>query len=453
MKKVINLKPHKSKIYRHAKNIVELLHSKGEKAFIVGGSVRDTLLGIEPKEYDITTSATPDEVCSYFQNTVEVGASFGVIIVLIDGLKFEVATFRKEENYSDGRHPDKVQYSGEESEDVTRRDFTINGMLYDPISEQVIDYVDGLSDIEKKVVKTIGDPYNRFKEDKLRMMRAIRFSSRLDYEIDKATKNALKQLAKEIVQVSSERIRDELISIITQKNPGKGLSMLSDYGLLKHILPDVEIMKGVAQPPQFHPEGDVFVHTCLVLDKMFKNCSGQVGAELALASLLHDVGKPPTYTVADRIRFNGHDRIGASMSKKICRKLKLSNKQIERIASLIREHLKFKDVFQMRDSTFKRFVAMDFFDDHMALHLADCQASHGMMGAYEFTKNKLSEFSEEQIKPIPLIKGSDLIMLGFKPGPIFSEILNSVEEMQLEGNLTEKNQAIDFVKANFSLTE
>ena len=451
MKKIISFKPHKSKIYKHAKNIVELLRSKGKKAFIVGGSVRDGLLGIEPKEYDITTSATPDEVCSYFQNTVEVGASFGVIIVLIDGIKFEIATFRKEENYSDGRHPDKVQYSREESEDVTRRDFTINGMLYDPIEEQVIDYVEGLSDLEKKVVKTIGDPYSRFNEDKLRMMRAVRFSSRLGYKIDKPTQNALKQLTDQIVQVSAERIRDELVSIITQENPGKGLSMLSDYGLLKHILPDVEIMKGVQQPPQFHPEGDVFVHTCLVLDKMFNNSIGKVSAELALAGLLHDVGKPPTYTVADRIRFNGHDRVGASMSKGICRKLKLSNKQIERIVSLVREHLKFKDVFNMKNSTFKRFVAMDYFDDHMALHLADCQASHGMMGAYEFVKNKLSELTTEEIKPVLLIKGSDLIELGYKPGPIFSEILNSVEEMQLEGNLTEKNQALDYVREKFPL--
>jgi poly(A) polymerase len=415
MKKVFSLKPHKSIIYKHAKQIVELLNTKGKKAFIVGGSVRDALLGLEPKEYDITTSATPDEVCSYFQNTVEVGASFGVIIVLIGGIKFEVATFRKEENYSDGRHPDKVQYSGEESEDVLRRDFTINGMLYDPISEEVIDYVGGLSDLEHKIVRTIGDPYYRFNEDKLRMMRAIRFSSRLGYEIDKSAKNALKHLASQIVQVSPERIRDELVSIITQKNPGRGLSMLSDFGLLKHILPDVETMKGVQQPPQFHPEGDVFVHTCLVIDKIFNNSDGLVSAELALGGLLHDVGKPPTYSVTDRIRF--------------------------------------KDVFQMRDSTFKRFVAMDYFDDHLALHLADCQASHGMMGAHEFIKNKLSEFSEEEIKPVPLLKGNDLLKLGFKPGPIFTEILNSVEEMQLEGNLTKKNQAIDFVKANFPLTE
>lgn len=453
MKKIISLKPNNSDIYNHAKQIVELLHSRGKKAFIVGGSVRDAVLGIEPEEYDITTSATPDEVSSYFQNTVQVGASFGVIIVLLDGLKFEVATFRKEEKYSDGRHPDNVEYSTEESEDVLRRDFTINGMLYDPISEQVIDYVGGLDDLGKKIVRTIGDPSNRFNEDKLRMIRAVRFSSRLDYEIDEPTKNALMQLAEQIMQVSAERIRDELISIITQKNPGKGLSMLSDFGLLKHILPEVESMKGVKQPPQFHPEGDVFVHTCLVLDKMYENSKGQAGAELALGGLLHDVGKPPTYTVTDRIRFNGHDRVGATMSKKICRKLKLSNKQIERIDSLVREHLRFKDVFQMRDSTFKRFVGMDYFDEHMALHLADCEASHGMTGAYEFIKNKLSEFTEEQIRPEPLIKGDDLIKLGFKPGPIFSEILNSVEEMQLEGNLVEKDQAIDFVKERFSLSE
>ena len=450
MKKVIKLKPDNSSLYIEAKKIVELLRSKGKKAFIVGGSVRDTLLGFEPKEYDITTSATPEEVCSYFKNTVEVGASFGVIIVLVDGVKFEVATFRKEESYSDGRHPDEVQYSTEESDDVIRRDFTINGLLYDPEKEQVIDYVDGLADLEKKVIRTIGDPVDRFREDKLRMMRAVRFSCRLDYEIDEPTDKALKEHAEAILEVSTERLRDELIAIITQNNPGKGLMALTNYGLLRHIMPEIEIMKGVEQPPQFHPEGDVFVHTCLVLDKMYENSDGNVSPELALSGLLHDVGKPPTFTVSDRIRFNGHDRVGAAMSKKICRKLKLSNKQIQRIESLVREHLKFKDVFNMRDSTFKRFVAMDYFDDHMALHKADCEASHGMMGAYEFIINKRSEFTEDQIKPEPLINGDDLIRLGFKPGPIFSKILNSVEEMQLEGNITNKDQAIDYVRDNYA---
>ncbi len=453
MKKVINLKPHKSKLYNEARKIVELLRSKGKKAFIVGGSVRDVLLGLEPKEYDITTSATPDEVCSYFKNTVEVGASFGVIIVLAGGQKFEVATFRKEESYSDGRHPDEVEYSAHEAEDVIRRDLTINGLLYDPVSEEVIDYVGGLADLEKKIIRTIGDPAERFSEDKIRMMRAVRFSCRLEYEIDRPTDDALKLKASEIVEVSTERVREELVSIITQNNPGRGLMSLSEYGLLNHILPDVEIMRGVEQPPQFHPEGDVFVHTCLVLDKLFANSDRNVSPELALAGLLHDVGKPPTYTVSDRIRFNGHDRVGAAMSKKICRKLKLSNKQTQRIVSLVREHLRFKDVFNMKSSTFKRFVGMDYFDDHMALHKADCEASHGMLAAYDFVQNKLSEFTEEEIKPEPLIKGDDLIRLGFKPGPIFSEILNSVEEMQLEGMIANKNQAIDYVRQNFTTAQ
>nr|NIT14657.1 CCA tRNA nucleotidyltransferase [Candidatus Dadabacteria bacterium] len=259
MKKVINLKPYKNRAFDEAKRIVELLRSKGKKAFIVGGSVRDTLLGKEPEEYDIATSATPEEVCSYFPNTVEVGASFGVIIVLVDGIKFEVATFRREESYSDGRHPDEVKYSAEESEDVLRRDFTINGLLYDPVSEQVIDYVEGTADLEKKVIRTIGHPLKRFTEDKLRMMRAVRFSCRLDYEIDKGTATALKEHAADIKHVSAERIRDELVSIITQKNPGSGLRTLSEYGLLEHILPEVDKMRDVEQPPQFHPEGDVFV--------------------------------------------------------------------------------------------------------------------------------------------------------------------------------------------------
>ena len=449
MKHVEKLKPFPSELLDFTREVVVELRKAGHKAFCVGGCARDTLLGIEPKEYDITTSATPEEVSEIFPHTVPIGVSFGVILVITGKYQFEVATFRKDQSYTDGRHPDKVIYSSEEQEDVRRRDFTINGMLYDPIEEEVIDYVDGIRDIKSKIVQTIGDPYERFNEDKLRMMRAIRFSSRYNFELNLDTFLAIEKLAADITQVSSERIRDEITKIITQSNPGHGLNMLSVSGLLKYILPDVEIMTGVEQPPEFHPEGDVFIHTCLVLDKLHKNQAGVVSPELAIGALLHDVGKPPTFSVSDRIRFNGHDKLGADMSKKICRELKFSNKQIEVIYALIRDHLKFKDVFNMKKSTLKRFIGMPHFEEHMALHLADCQASHGLTAAYDFVMEKYNDFEEEEIKPAPLISGRELIEMGYKPGPLFSDILNFVEEAQLEGEIMNTQEAIEAVLENY----
>lgn len=451
MKQVEKLKPFPSELLDFARELVLELRNAGHKAFCVGGCARDTLLGIEPKEYDITTSATPEEVSEIFPHTVPIGVSFGVILVITGKYQFEVATFRKDQYYSDGRHPDSVIYSSKEQEDVLRRDFTINGMLYDPVTEEVIDYVGGIEDLNKRIVQTIGDPYERFNEDKLRMMRAIRFSSRYNFELDPETFNAIQKLAPEITQVSRERIRDEITKIISQNNPGHGLKMLSASGLLKYILPDVEIMHGVEQPPEFHPEGDVFIHTCLVLDKLYENQGGTVSPELAMGALLHDVGKPPTFSISDRIRFNGHDKLGADMSKKICRDLKFSNKQIELIYELIRDHLKFKDVFKMKKSTLKRFIGMPHFEEHMALHLADCQASHGLTAAYEFVMEKFNEFEEEEIKPPPLMTGRDLIREGYKPGPLFSEILNFVEEAQLEGDITSTEEAREAVLEKYPI--
>jgi len=453
MKHVEKLKPFPSELLDFAIEVIVELRNAGHKAFCVGGCARDTLLGIEPKEYDITTSATPEEVSEIFPHTVPIGVSFGVILVIAGKYQFEVATFRKDQNYSDGRHPDKVIYSSEEQEDVLRRDFTINGMLYDPLAKEVIDYVDGLADINNKIVRTIGNPYERFNEDKLRMMRAIRFSSRYNFELDLDTFRAIEKLAADITQVSSERIRDEIIKIVSQSNPGHGLKMLSVSGLLKYILPDVEIMNGVEQPPEFHPEGDVFIHTCLVLDKLYENEDGIVSPELAIGALLHDVGKPPTFSVSDRIRFNGHDKLGAEMSKRICRELKFSNKQIEIIYALIRDHLKFKDVFNMKKSTLKRFIGMPHFEEHMSLHLADCQASHGLMAAYDFIIEKYNDFEDEEIKPAPLLSGNELIEMGYKPGPLFSEILNFIEEAQLEGDLNNAEDARKAVLETYPVDE
>lgn len=437
--------------FNSAKKIILTLQNQGHKAFFVGGCVRDALLKLEPKEFDIATSATPGEVQKIFNKTVPVGESFGVILVLDGELKFEVATFRKEEDYLDGRHPSYVEYSKNEQEDVIRRDFTINGLLYDPVNKKLLDYVGGEKDIKSGVIKTIGSPESRFLEDKLRMIRAVRFASRFDFKIDVETMESIKKLASEINQVSPERIRDEIIKISTQKNPGNGLKLLAEAGLLKHTIPDIEKMIGVEQPPEFHPEGDVFIHTCMVLDKLHETTGGDYSPELAIGALLHDVGKPPTFEKLDRIRFNGHDRVGAEMAEKICKELRFSNKQIQLISDLIRDHLKFKDVTKMRESTLKRFISKPHFDQHLKLHLADCLASHGIMEAYDFIKDKLEEFKNVEIRPLPLINGKDLIKIGYEPGPIFSEIISKVEEQQLEGLITNKEDAMDFVKREYKI--
>jgi len=451
MKKVIKIKPFESELFDIAKHLVTQLKNSGYKAFCVGGCTRDMLMNVPPREYDITTSATPEEVSNIFSHTIPVGVSFGVILVLIGHYRFEVATFRKDEGYSDSRHPDYVTYSTDEEEDVLRRDFTINGMLYDPIEEEAIDYAGGLDDIRDGIIRTIGVPLDRFSEDKLRLMRAVRFASRYGFAIEGDTYGALKELASRINLVSAERIKDELVKIITQRNPGDGLKMLRETGLLRYILPEVDIMHGVEQPPEFHPEGDVFKHTCLVLDKIYENTGGLASPELAMGGLLHDVGKPPTFSVSDRIRFNGHDKLGADMSREICRRLKFSNKQIELIYELVRDHLKFKDVFYMKKSTLKRFIGMPDFDEHMVLHLADCLASHGSTEAYDFVMKKFEELKDEEIKPEPLLGGRELIEMGYSPGPLFKEILNLVEEAQLEGEITSRSEALELVSRKYPI--
>ncbi len=438
------------KNFAGALQIVRTLGEKGHKAFFVGGCVRDALLGVECDEIDIATSATPEQVQKAFARTVAVGESFGVVLVMDGDMKFEVATFRRESGYGDGRHPERVNYTESAEEDVLRRDFTINGMLYDPASAELYDHVGGLSDLERGLVRTIGDPGRRFGEDRLRMMRAVRFATCLGFELDGAAISAIREEASRISVVSGERIREELVKILTRRNPGDGLKLLSSCGLLEHFLPEVECMHGVQQPPQFHPEGDVFEHTCLIMDTLYANTDGNYSEELAVAALLHDVGKPPTYRESDRIRFDGHDRVGAGMSETICRRLKFSRKQIKRISELILEHLKFKDVFNMRKSTLKRFLSLPYFEEHMQMHLADCMASHGKTDAYDFIREKMEEYGREEITPPPLLGGRDLIVLGYSPGPVFSEILGQVEELQLENRLSSKEEAIEFVLKNYS---
>ena len=437
------------KNFSGALEIIKTLVEKGHEAFFVGGCVRDALLGVECDEIDIATSATPEQIKRAFPKTVAVGESFGVVLVIKEDMKFEVATFRRESSYGDGRHPERVDYTKSPEEDVRRRDFTINGMLYDPLSGELFDYAGGLGDLERRLVRTIGDPRARFGEDRLRMMRAVRFASCLGFELDGAALSAIRDGAAAISVVSGERIREELVKILTRRNPGNGLRLLSSSGLLEHVLPEVERMRGVRQPPQFHPEGDVFEHTCLVMDMLHGNTGGRYSEELAVGALLHDVGKPPTYSESDRIRFNGHDRVGARMSEGICRKLRFSKKQIRRISELILEHLKFKDVFNMRKSTLKRFLSLPYFEEHMQMHLADCMASHGQTDAYDFIREKMEEYGREEIKPPPLLNGRDLIGLGYSPGPVFSKILGRVEELQLENGLSSREEAVEFVLRSY----
>ncbi|MGI9533811.1 MAG: CCA tRNA nucleotidyltransferase [Thermodesulfobacteriota bacterium] len=436
--------------YNSAKSIVKKLQDNGHRAFLVGGCVRDALLNLIPNEYDITTSASPKEVQNLFTRNVPIGESFGVILVLLDDLQFEVATFRQESEYKDGRHPSNVKYSSSEIDDVVRRDFTINGMLFDPIENKLYDHVGGEKDLSEGIIRTIGDPIERFGEDKLRMIRAVRFASRLSYKIEENTFNAVIDLGREIKNVSRERIRGEILKIITQKNPGNGIRLLYETKILEHILPEVSDMVGIEQPPEFHPEGDVFIHTCIVLDKLYEITDGFYSPELAMGALLHDIGKPPTFERADRIRFNGHDRVGADMAKGVCKNLRFSKKQTERITSLIREHLKFKDTLKMKESTLKRFLSIPYFDEHLTMHLADCLGSHGIRDVYDFLKNKLENFEEEELKPTPLINGNDLIKLGYQPGPLFSVILGKVEEQQLEGIIKNKDDALSFIRDNFN---
>jgi putative nucleotidyltransferase with HDIG domain len=398
--------------------------------------------GVEPHDIDIATDATPERLQQLFPKTIPVGAQFGVVLVLENDHQFEVATFRRDEAYVDGRRPSAVRF-GSAEEDAQRRDFTINGLFYDPMTEQVIDFVGGRADIERKIVRTIGEPQQRFSEDKLRLLRCVRFASNLGFEIEPATLAAVKEMAGQIHVVSAERIRDELIKIFTRPNAGRGLELLDETGLLKEILPEISAMKGVEQPPEFHPEGDVFLHTKLMLSSLPLNPS----VVLAFAVLLHDVGKPATFERApDRIRFNEHDRVGAEMAEKILRRLRFSNEQIEQIVLCVREHMRLQHVQEMRPAKLKRILARETFPVELELHRIDCEASHRNLDNYEFLKAKAAELPAEVVKPAPLLTGHDLLALGLKPGPMVGKILREVEELQLEERLKSREEALAHVR-------
>jgi len=415
--------------------------------------VRDLLLGTSPQDYDITTSAHPEQVMSLFPNTIAVGAQFGVVLVVVGAegnvesiTHVEVATYRSDVGYSDGRHPDAVRYSETAREDVQRRDFTINGLLLDPLSNEVIDYVGGRSDLERKIIRTIDDPRQRFGEDKLRMMRAVRFAARLNYEIEPGTMAAIRALAREIHQVSRERIRDELDKMLTEGHTRRCFELLDASGLLVEVLPEIGALKGVQQPPQYHPEGDVWIHTLLLLEGLEKGCS----KSLAWGVLLHDIGKAPTFRVApDRIRFDQHAEVGTRMAEEICRRLRFPNEITEQVSALVANHMRFGDVKKMKESTLKRFIRLPKFEEHLELHRLDCSASHRDLSLYEFVREKLENTPEEEIRPMPLITGRDLIEHGWKPGPQFRIVLQAVEDAQLEGVLHTREEAMSFVQTNF----
>jgi putative nucleotidyltransferase with HDIG domain len=513
-----------------ATSLVETLHAHGSTAYFVGGCVRDLVMGRAPKDVDIATNATPDEVEELFPNTVAVGEQFGVVIVILNGIHFEVATFRAEGGYSDGRHPDRVRYSNSPEEDARRRDFTLNALFYDPLKGELLDFHEGQRDIQRRIIRAIGNPQQRLQEDKLRMLRAVRFAVRFDSEIERETRRAIVATACDIKQVSPERLRDELTRILTEGHSYRGFQLLDEMGLLAILLPELIAMKGVEQPPEFHPEGDVWVHTLLLLKWMDETKQGlgacrqsavgsgplmandeetEKGREvtsqrpetrsqslgskgavthlltengpqtsdmgtpptahgplpptpwllnsgdyptpiLAWSALLHDIGKPGTYRLApDRIRFDGHVEVGARMARQIGRRFRMSNEEIEVIAELVLDHLKFKDVQKMRPSTLKRFVRREHFAEHLELHRLDCLSCHGNLEAYHFTRAYADALKPEEARPKPILTGNDLIDLGYTPGPEFKKILTALEDAQLENQITDRESALEYLQLRF----
>jgi len=424
--------------YNSAVKVVKALRNGGFEAFFAGGWVRDRVMGApSPSDIDIATSAAPSDIRRLFGRTVGVGEQFGVMIVLEGGTPFEVATFRADVGVGDGRHPENVVYTDAEN-DALRRDFTINGMFYDPIADKVIDYVGGRAGIEARIIKAIGDPKQRFREDYLRMLRAVRFAARFGFDIEEQTFKAIRENAHRIKAISAERVYAEMCKALAGPNPHKAVELLHDTGLLKHFLPEVENLRGVEQPAQFHPEGDVFVHTLKALSLLPENPS----PALAWATLLHDIGKPATKTFSDRIRFNNHNVVGAKMTIDVLKRLRAPNALIDAAAAMVENHMNFMNVGKMRLSTLKKFLSRETIRDELELHRADCLSSHGDLENYHFVKEKLSGFKAEQIKPKPFVTGKDLIDLGLKPGPAFGRILSDVYDLQLEEKVASREEAL-----------
>ena len=426
-----------------AVRIIRDLRAHGHQAYLVGGCVRDRLLGIPPKDYDVSTDAPSDTLLSYFPHSDHVGAHFGVVLVReAEGVEVEVATFRTEGGYSDGRRPDYVRFETDPKRDAERRDFTINGLMEDPVSGEILDFVGGRADLVNGVVRAIGDPHLRFEEDHLRMLRAVRFAARLGFSIDPATLAAIRSQAPAISRISAERVREELTRILTEGQARRGFELLDETNLLGHLLPEVKAFQGTEQPPEFHPEGDVWAHILLMLAQM-----GHPSSTLAWGVLLHDVGKPPTFRVAERIRFDGHAEVGAQMTSGIMERLRFSNDASEHVTSLVANHMRFKDVLQMRPSTLKRLMRLPRFEEHLELHRLDCLASNGYRATYEFLREQMTKLREEDLRPPRLITGNDLISAGYAPGKDFGRVLEAVETAQLEGALRTHDEAMSFAEA------
>jgi poly(A) polymerase len=446
--------------FDEALKVVSKLRALGYEAFLAGGCVRDLLLGREPADYDVATSATPDVVLDMFERTFAVGAKFGVVLVAPEDAGFvtEVATYRSDGAYSDGRRPDVVRYSQSAEEEVQRRDFTINGLLLDPMREgdvignpdviraAVLDYVGGVGDLDAGIVRAIGHAELRFEEDHLRMLRAVRFAARFDFELEPGTLRAIRGLAVKVNGVSRERVRDELTKMLTEGRARRAFELLDEAELLKEVLPEIARMKGVEQPPQFHPEGDLWIHTYKLIEELDPDCS----EKLAWGALLHDLGKPTTFRRApDRIRFDGHVVMGVKMAAEICRRLRFSNEETRQILALVENHMRFMDTGRMKESTLKRFMRLPQFDEHLALHKMDCMAGSGFLENWEFMREKMRTLPTETVTPQPLISGKELIAAGYQPGPKFKEMLREVEDAQLEGRIATAEEALRLVRESF----
>jgi poly(A) polymerase len=429
-----------------ARRIVRRLRAHRHEAWLVGGCVRDLLLGLAPKDFDVATSAPPGRLLELFPGSGEVGAHFGVVLVREGAAQVEVSTFRSDGLYLDGRRPSEVRFESSPRADVLRRDFTINGLLLDPETGEVLDFVGGRADLEARLLRAIGDPVERFQEDHLRLLRAIRFAARLGFVIEPATMRAIGACHAAIASVAAERVRDELVRILTEGGARRGIELLAESGLLEDVLPEVAALRGVAQPPEFHPEGDVWTHTLLMLEAM-----GRPSPALALGTLLHDIGKPRTFRIEDRIRFNGHDAVGARMAEAVLDRLRFPRETARQVEALVAQHMRFIGVRRMKASTLKRFLRAPGFADLLELHRLDALASNGDLEAYEFARQALEAMPPEQLHPARLITGDDLLAAGYPRGPLLATILTAVEDAQLEGTVTTHEEALRFVRGRFTL--
>lgn len=430
-------------IFAAAEKAVTILHKAGYKAYFVGGAVRDLLLGRTPDDVDVTTSARPEAVQALFERAIPVGAAFGIVTAVIDGIPVEIATFRAERGYSDGRRPDHVIYTDDEVLDVTRRDFTVNGLLLDPATKKIVDCVGGLDDLHAGVLRTIGDPVVRFGEDHLRILRFVRFAARLGFTPDPTSMSAAAAAAEKLRLIAAERIRAELEKILTGPFPAEGFEMLAELGILKAVLPEVDAMRGVEQPKQFHPEGDVFVHTMLLL----RHAAWRTPV-LMWSALLHDVGKPVTQTFKDGIpHFYGHEALGADMAADILARLRLPSAMTESIVAAIRNHMRFASVHLMKKAKWMRMIADPNFPVELELHRLDCIACHGLLENYVLMLDRMAEYAKLPAPRKPFLNGNDIIALGVKPGAVFSRILAEAEDLRLEGELKSREQALDWLRA------